>query len=578
MVIRVWAPHAGRVELAIADQRIAMTLGDRGWWFADTPAAVAGADYAFILDGADPPLPDPRSNWQPAGVHGPSRLVDHASFRWSDAGWNAPALEAAVIYELHVGTFTPAGTFDAAIERLGHLVDLGVTHVQLMPVAEFPGDRGWGYDGVDLFAPHHGYGGPDGLKRLANACHAHRLAILIDVVYNHLGPDGNYLPRFGPYLTDHYSTPWGDAINFDGRGSDEVRQFFCDNAQMWLRDYHADGLRIDAVHAINDNSARHLLEQLAEETAALQPLLGRRLVLIAESDANDPRLVRPPELGGYGIAAQWSDDFHHALHSVLTGERTGYYADFGTVADLAKAITRAFVYDGRHSAFRGRRHGRRPAGIPGDRFLGYLQTHDQVGNRAQGERTARLMSLGRLKIGAAIVITAPFIPMILAGEEWAASTPFLYFTGHDNPVLARAVSEGRKRNFAAAGGAIGEVPDPQAPATFTRSKLLWSEVTRAPHDEILAWHRELLSLRAATPELRDGRLDLVKVHFDEAARWLTITRGAITLACNLADRTQPVALGDRLPRRIVMASDPRITLSDATVDLPPDTVAILHTN
>ncbi len=573
MELRVWAPNAATVHLAIAGERIAMTRGDGGWWSIETPLAAPGVDYAFVIDAADPPIPDPRSHFQPAGVHGPSRLVDHAAFRRSDAGWNAPPLEAAIVYELHVGTFTPAGTFAAAIERLGHLAELGVTHVELMPVAEFSGDRGWGYDGVDLFAPHHAYGGPDGLKALIDAAHARGLAVLIDVVYNHFGPSGNYLPRFGPYLTKRYATPWGEAINFDGAGSDEVRRFFCDNALAWLRDYHADGLRIDAVHAILDTSALHFIEQLAAEVAALERRLGRRLVLIAESDLNDPRLVRPPAIGGYGIAAQWSDDFHHALHTVLTGERAGYYADFGAIADLAKAFRSAWVYDGRYSRFRGRRHGRPPVGLDGHKFLGYLQTHDQVGNRARGERGAHLMSLGRAKIGAALVMTSAFIPMLFMGEEWGASAPFQYFAGHPEPELARAVSEGRRREFAAFGWKPEDVPDPEAVATFMRSKLDWSEPGREPYRGMLEWYRELIRLRAATPALCDGRLDQVDVRFDEDAKWIVVGRGPIAVACNLAPRLQTVPLP--FAGRVLLASEPGITPDGSAIALPPDSVAII---
>ena len=575
MIVRVWAPNAREVKLEIASDRVAMTPTDGGWWIADTPLAVPGADYAFVLDGAEPPIPDPRSQSQPYGVHGPSRIVDHSAFDWTDAQWNAPALESAIVYELHVGTFTAAGTFDAAIDRLEHLTKLGVTHVELMPVVEFSGDRGWGYDGVDIFAPHHAYGGPAGLKRLVDACHARGLAVLLDVVYNHFGPSGNYLPRFGPYLTHRHSTPWGDAVNFDGRGSDEVRRFFCDSALMWMRDYHFDGLRIDAVHAIVDTSALHFLEQLAGEVAALERELGRRLVLIAESDLNDPRIVRPIEIGGYGIDAQWSDDFHHTLHTVLTGERAGYYADFGTLADLAKALSQAWVYDGRYSNYRGRRHGRPPAGLSGHKFLGYAQTHDQVGNRAKGDRSSHLMSVGRLKIAAALVLTSPFVPMLFQGEEWGASTPFLYFTGHDEPELAHAVSEGRRREFAAFGWNPADIPDPQAPKTFMRSKLEWPELAREPHRGILEWHRDLIRLRAQMPELRDGRMDLTDVRFDEKARWITVTRGRVTIACSLASAAQSIPLPAIAPLRLAMASDPRITIQDSAIDLPPDSVAIL---
>ncbi|MEA2681630.1 MAG: maltooligosyltrehalose trehalohydrolase [Candidatus Binataceae bacterium] len=575
MIIRVWAPTAHDVQLDLRDERLPMVRADGGWWIIDTPRALPGVDYAFVLDGAEPPLPDPRSSSQPYGVHGRSRIVDHSASAWTDANWSAPALDSAIIYEMHVGTFTAAGTFEAAIDRLSHLKNLGVTHVELMPVAEFSGDRGWGYDGVDIFAPHHAYGGPDGLKRLVDACHASGLAVLLDVVYNHFGPSGNYLSRFGHYLTHRYATPWGDAINFNERGSDEVRRLFCDNALMWLRDYHFDGLRIDAVHAIVDLSAIHFLEQLASEVALLEKERGRRLVLIAESDLNDPKLVRATELGGYGLNAQWSDDFHHALHTALTAERAGYYADFGSIADLAKAFRQAWVYDGRYSNYRGRRHGRSPAGLSGHRFLGYAQTHDQIGNRAKGDRSSHLMSTGRLKIAAALILTSSFVPMLFQGEEWGASTPFLYFTGHEEAELALAVSEGRKREFAAFGWAPDEIPDPQAIETFERSKLNWDELAREPHGEILVWHRDLIRLRARYPELCDGRMDLVGVSFDETAPWLKLTRGRVTVACNLSAAEQSLTIESGASCRIAMASDPRIAVRESRVDLPPDSVAIL---
>ena len=579
MIVRVWSPTAKEVDLDLDGNRVAMKPADGGWWMVETKLAAADSDYAFILDGAAPPLPDPRSPSQPNGVHGRSRMVDHSTFAWNDAGWSAPALDSAIVYELHIGTFTAAGTFDAAIDRLSHLTDLGVTHVELMPVAEFSGNRGWGYDGVDLFAPHHAYGGPQGLKRLVDTCHARGLAVLLDVVYNHFGPSGNYLPRFGAYLTHRYATPWGDAVNFDERGSDEVRRLFCDNALMWLRDYHFDGLRIDAVHAMIDTSAIHFLEQLACEVAALERELGRRLVLIAESDLNDTRFVKARELGGYGIDAQWSDDFHHALHSVLTGERVGYYADFGAVADLAKALQHAWVYDGRYSKFRDRRHGRSTTGLSGNHFLGYAQTHDQVGNRAKGGRSAQLMSVGRLKIAAALVLTAPFVPMLFHGEEWGASTPFLYFAGHEEPELARAVSAGRKREFEAFGWNPADIPDPQALESFTASKLDWAELEREPHRDILDWHRDLIRLRARMPELRDGRMDLVRVDFDESARWLTMRRGRVTVAINLAADAQIVPIGSSTPKLIAMASDMTsavgIRLESPAIDLAPDSVAVL---
>jgi maltooligosyltrehalose trehalohydrolase len=574
MNFRVWSPKARTVALAVGGTQIPMTARADGWWSAEAASAAPGTDYAFRLDGG-PPLPDPRSVWQPQGVHGPSRVLDHGAFPWTDGRWQPGPLPSAVLYELHVGTFTPAGTFEAAIARLDHLVDLGITHVELMPVAEFSGSRGWGYDGVDLYAPHHAYGGPEGLKRLVNACHAKGLAVLLDVVYNHVGPSGNYLERFGPYFTTRHQTPWGPAVNLDGPGSDEVRRFFCDNALMWLRDYHLDGLRLDAVHALVDTSAVPFLEQLAAEVHALEAHLSRHLVLIAESDLNDPRVVRPPELGGYGLGAQWSDDFHHALHTVLTGERAGYYADFGSLADLAKALTGAFVYDGRYSHFRGRRHGRPTTGLSGDHFLGYLQNHDQIGNRARGERSSHLLSPGRLKIAAALVLTAPFVPLLFQGEEWGASTPFQYFTDHEDPELGRAVSEGRRSEFAAFGWSPDEVPDPQAPATHLRSQLDWRELACEPHASILDWHRCLVRLRRQIPALADGRIDQVRVHCDEQARWLTVERGPMIVACNLAGRVQRVPIARAQSSEVLLTSDPMIEVKASGAALPPDSVVVL---
>jgi maltooligosyltrehalose trehalohydrolase len=571
---RVWAPVAQWVEVEVDGERLSLSAGEGGWWAADVPAAGPGSEYAFRLDGGEP-LPDPRSPWQPSGVHGPSRVVEHQAFPWQDQGWQAGPLAAAVLYELHVGTFTPAGTFEAAIARLDHLVDLGITHVELMPVNEFAGSRGWGYDGVDLYAPHHTYGGPQGFKRLIDACHARGLAVLLDVVYNHLGPAGNYLSRLGPYFTDRYATPWGPAVNLDGPHSHEVRRFFCDNALLWLRDYHVDGLRLDAVHALVDTSAVPFLEQLAAEVDALAAHLGRHLVLIAESDLNDPRVVRAPEVGGYGLDAQWSDDFHHALHTVLTGERDGYYADFGAFADLAKALTQAFVYDGRSSAFRRRPHGRPPTGLAGHRFLGYLQNHDQIGNRATGERSSHLLSPGRLKMAAALVLTAPFIPLLFQGEEWGASSPFQYFTAYDDPALGQAVATGRREEFAAFGWSPHEVPDPQAYDTFARSKLPWDELARAPHAEVLDWHRRLIRLRRAEPALTDGRLDRVRVDYDEEARWLVVERGPVAVACNLADCVQRVPVGRAGASQVLLTSEPAVQVSAGGVTLPPDAVVLL---
>ena len=552
--LRVWAPFARNLDLLVGHERTPMTSGEDGWFHAPAPSA----DYSFSIDGGAP-RPDPRSPWQPHGVHGPSRVVDHSSFPWTDASWPGAALQEAIVYELHVGTFSREGTFEGAIARLDHLASLGITAVELMPVNEFPGRHGWGYDGVDLFAPHHAYGGPAGLKRLVDACHARGLAVVIDVVYNHLGPAGNYLREFGPYFTDRYSTPWGDAVNFDDSGSTEVRTFFIDNALAWFENYHVDGLRLDAIHAIYDMSATHFLEELATRVDQLEGRLGRPLWLIAESDLNDPKVVRTRDEHGFGIDAQWSDDLHHSLHGLLTGERDGYYADFGRVADVAKALRDAFVYDGRISSFRGRRHGRPTDDLPGHRFLGYLQTHDQVGNRALGERAGALMSADLLKVGAALVMTSPFVPMLFQGEEWAAATPFQYFTDHEDPELGRAVSEGRRREFQAFGWAPEEVPDPQDPDTFLRSKLDWSELDEQPHADMLDWYRQLIRLRRETPALSDGRRDLVRTEFDEQEMLLTVSRGPVTIVCNFAPLARDLAVDLRGSRLLLSsAKEPEV--------------------
>ena len=572
---RVWAPAPRKVEVQAGGKRFLLRRGPDGWWTGDVAEAQPGAEYGFMLDD-EGPFPDPRSRSQPGGVHGLSRVACEADFAWTDGHFQAPPLAAAIIYELHLGTFTPAGTFLAAIERLEHLAALGVTHVELMPVVEFVGNHGWGYDGVDLFAPHHAYGTPEELKKLVDACHARGLAVILDVVYNHLGPSGNYLRKYGPYFTNKFATFWGQGINFDGPDSGEVRRFFCDNALMWLRDFHFDGLRLDAVHGILDTSATHILEQLKVEVENLSAQLGRHLVLIPESDLNDPRLLWSRERGGFQLDAQWSDDFHHALHTVLTGETTGYYSDFGKLEHLAKVLRHAFVYDGTYSEHRRRMHGRPVDGLNGHRFLGYLQNHDQVGNRAIGDRSGRLMSLGRLKIGAALVLASPFTPMLFQGEEWAASTPFCFFTDHQEPELAKAVRDGRCREFEAFGWKPEDTADPQAPETFHNSKLKWEEVSRAPHAEMLEWHRKLIQLRRAEPSLSDGDLKAVRVRFNEAQQWFAVERGLITVACNLAPEGRGLPLGAG-PWKLLLGSSAGVALTgDNVIQLPPDSVAILR--
>jgi maltooligosyltrehalose trehalohydrolase len=572
-IFEVWAPRAGAIEVKVGKERFALAKKERGWWSGEVATAGHGTDYGFVIDGLEPALPDPRTQWQPNGVHGESRVVDHALFAWSDSGWQAPPLSSALIYELHIGTFTPEGTLQAAESHLGYLKDLGVTHVELMPIANFPGKRGWGYDGVDLYAPFNVYGEPDDLKRFVNECHGKGLAVLLDVVYNHLGPVGNYLEKFGPYFTGNHSTPWGGAVNFEEAGATEVRRFLIDNALMWLRDYHMDGLRLDAVHAFNDRSAIHFLEQLAGEVKRLEATLGKHFVLIAESDLNDPRLVKAEEAGGYGLDAQWSDDFHHALFSVISGERAGYYADFGSLAALAKSLRHVFVYDGNYSEYRRRNHGRQVVGLSGHRFIGFVQNHDQVGNRAQGERISHEAGVGRARIAAALVLASPFVPMLFQGEEFGASAPFLYFTDYEDPQLGRLISEGRKKEFVAFGWSPDQIPDPQDEQTFNQSKLNWAELGEPPHASLLQWHKDLISLRRSRSELSDGNLNAVQVRFDEEAQWLVLERGKLRIACNLGNAPVDVELGNGA--QLLLASDDSAHLNGARIELGPDSVAVV---
>ncbi|MFF8811019.1 malto-oligosyltrehalose trehalohydrolase [Streptomyces pactum] len=545
MLFEVWAPHAGRVTLHVdgRERPMARAAGRPGWWRAEEPAA-DGARYGFGLDGGAP-LPDPRSRRQPDGPDGLSAVVVPERFGWRRE-WTGRPLPGAVLYELHIGTFTPEGTFDAAAARLPHLAHLGVTHVELMPVCPFPGRHGWGYDGVAPWAVHEPYGGPEGLVRFVDAAHGLGLGVVLDVVHNHLGPSGNHLPAFGPYFTDTHHTPWGPAVNLDAPGSDEVRAYLIGSALAWLRDYRLDGLRLDAVHALCDTRAEHFLAELSDAVDRLAAHTGRPLFLIAESDRNDPATTTPREAGGLGLHAQWNDDFHHALHTALTGESAGYYADFAAdpAGALAATLTGGFFHAGGYSSFRGRSHGRPldPCTTPAYRLLGYAQTHDQVGNRARGDRLTALCPPGRLACAAALVLCAPFTPMLFMGEEWGATTPWQYFTDHTDPHLAEAVREGRRREFAAHGWAAGEVPDPQDPATRERSCLDWSEPDRPPHTELLHWYRRLIALRRAEPALTDPRWKFRAltarpdgvVHF---------RRGRCHVAVNLGVRPAELRLG-----------------------------------
>ncbi|MET8884348.1 malto-oligosyltrehalose trehalohydrolase [Streptomyces rubiginosohelvolus] len=583
MQFEVWAPDADSVVLEAADVRSPMErdAGREGWWTARAEAS-DGDRYGFRVDDG-PLLPDPRSRRQPDGPDGPSAVVDQEAYAWRN-GWAGRRLNRAMLYELHVGTYTPEGTFDAAAARLGHLAELGVTHVSLMPVCPFPGVNGWGYEGVSLWAVHEPYGGPEGLKRFVDSAHELGLGVVLDVVHNHLGPSGNYLPAFGPYFTDTHHTPWGSAVNLDAPGSDEVRAFLLGSALAWLRDYRLDGLRLDAVHALADTRALTFLEELSAAVDALAVELGRPLGLIAESDLCDPRTTTPRPAGGLGLHAQWNDDFHHALHTALTGESQGYYADFARapLAALAKTVTSAFFHNGTWSSFRGRSHGR-PVDVsrtPAHRFVGYAQTHDQIGNRALGDRLASSLSPGLQACAAALVLTGPFSPMLFMGEEWGARTPWQFFTDHTDPELAEAVRNGRRREFGAHGWAEEEIPDPQDPATRDRSCLDWSEPEREPHARLLAWYRELIALRRTLPDLHDPDLAAVKTAFDEDARWFAYRRGDLRVVVNLADKPAAIPLGlgrhHRSGGRVLAAWEPvEAPGPDGVLHLPPESCVVL---
>jgi maltooligosyltrehalose trehalohydrolase len=531
----------------------------------------AGTRYRYRLDG-ERAWPDPCSRAQPEGVRGPSEAVDPAAFAWTDGGWSGVALGDLVLYELHVGTFTPEGTFDAAIPRLPALRELGITAIELMPVGTFPGERNWGYDGVYAFAPHPVYGGPDGLARLVDAAHAAGLGVVLDVVYNHVGPGAEALSAFGSYFTGRYGTFWGEAMNYDDADSGPVREWAIQNACMWVRDFHVDGLRLDAVHAIYDHGARHVMAELAARVHAERP----GALVIAESDLNDPRVIRPEAVGGWGHDAHWADDFHHALHALLTGERDGYYAEYGAVGQLAKAWRRPYVHDGTWSPVRRRRHGAPADDRAPGQFVVCAQNHDQVGNRALGDRISALLTPGQQAVGAALYLTSAFTPMVFMGEEWAASTPFQFFTDFGDPELGRAVSEGRRGEFASHGWQAHDVPDPQDRATFRRSKLDWSELREFQHAKMLAWYRDLIALRHSTAELGDGRLDRVRTTVHDDHQWVVVARGNVRVVANLAKEPQVVPVGART-EQVLLAWDPAFTKPLGTgLRLPGHAVAVVR--
>lgn len=522
----VWAPRAERVDVKITapDARvIPMERTGRGYWYANAGGVPPGARYLYVLDGALE-RPDPASHYQPGDVHSPSAVVDHSAYRWKAAAWSGRDIRDYVIYELHVGTFTPEGTFRAVIPQLAELSELGITALEIMPAAQFPGGRNWGYDGVYLYAVQNTYGAPDDLKALVDACHGLGIAVALDAVYNHLGPEGNYLRDFGPYFTGKYRTPWGEAVNFDDEHSDEVRKFFLDNAAYWFETYCVDALRLDAVHAICDMGAEHFLRSLAERAEECSRRQGRKLYLIAESDLNDSRIIRPPGQGGYGLDAQWSDDFHHALHALLTGEDYGYYRDFGGPGPLARALRDAYVYDGGYSRFRARSHGNPARDLPAEKFVVFSQNHDQVGNRMLGERLASLVSFEARKLSAGLVILSPYIPLIFMGEEYGEDNPFLYFVSHSDPGLVESVRKGRREEFREF-HARGDAPDPQAPETFERSRLDHGKKTRGRHKFLLAFTTRLLRLRRETPALARPDRTGLEVSLIREDRVLLMARG-----------------------------------------------------
>ncbi|HEU4903961.1 MAG TPA: malto-oligosyltrehalose trehalohydrolase, partial [Flavisolibacter sp.] len=509
---KVWAPLKEKMRLHLVypeDRLLEMTKGEEGYWHLSVADLPGDVRYFFRPDDEED-MPDPASPYQPEGVHGPSQAVAHAAYHWQDQAWKGLPLEDFILYELHVGTFTPEGTFDAIIPRLDALKEIGINAIELMPVAQFPGNRNWGYDGVFPYAVQNSYGGPQGLKKLVDACHQKGIAVILDVVYNHLGPEGNYFSNFGPYFTHQYCTPWGDAINYDGEWSDGVRDYFSDNVVYWFEQYHLDGLRCDAIHAVYDNGAVHFWELVHQKIRQKEQALNRPFYLIAESDLNSPKVVKPPAEGGYGFNAQWLDDFHHSLYVLLNNDDKERYYDFGSVQQLAKAYKDGFVHSGEWVKFRKRRHGASSAGIPGDKFIVFNQNHDQIGNRVKGERLCMLVDVERIKVAAAAILLSPYIPMLFMGEEYADESPFYYFVSHTDPDLVEAVRKGRKEEFKDY-GFDAEPPDPQAEQTFSDSKLQWSKRNQGHHQLVLQWHAELIKCRQTMPALKNVDKESVAV-------------------------------------------------------------------
>lgn len=559
------------MDLYIDGEKHPMLRGDNEWWRLEYPTQ-DGDDYGFCLDGGDP-LPDPRSAWQPSGVHGLSRLVDHAVFRWTDDGWHGVNLEDVIIYEMHIGTFSPEGTFDGAMRRLDHIAELGATIVELMPVVEFAGDRGWGYDGVDIFAPHHAYGGPSGLKRLVNECHARGLGVIMDVVYNHIGAEGNHLHEFGPYITDNPGTLWGDSLDLTGAESAEVRKFVVDNAAMWIRDYHCDGLRVDAIHALRWDGAIDITKDICNVVHGIGARHGRRTFVVAEDDVNDSSVVLPPAAGGLGFDAVYANTFQRALQATLTGERSGHYTGFEGVRHLVDALHRPWVYAGQYSQYAG---GIEAATTDVDpaRFVVYMQNHDQVGNREQGERISHLTSTGLVKIGAALTLLSPFTPAIFQGEEFSASSPFLFFTDRRELNDPHAVLQGRIDEFAGFGWDNTAVPDPQDPDSFTRSRLPWSELNNQEQVDILGWYRSLTALRRRF-RARNRRFNPRLTMVGPNEGWLRVVRHPIAIVVNFTQ--MPVVVPLFPGAKLLLSSVDEAMIEAGNAYLPREGVIIVET-
>jgi len=591
---RVWAPLAQQVDVHIlgpAEQLVSLTQEASGYYQGCLEGVGPGSLYYYRLDGSKE-RPDPASRYQPQGVHGPSQVVA-SEFPWEDQHWPGVLLQDYVIYELHVGTFTPEGTFEAVIPYLDELKELGITAIELMPVAQFPGGHNWGYDGVGLFAAQDSYGGPEGLKRLINACHQKGLAVVLDVVYNHLGPEGNYLGEYAPYFTERYRTPWGAALNFDGPHSDEVRRFFIENALYWTTECHIDALRLDAVHAILDHSPRTFLEELAASVQEAAERLNRRIYLIAESADNNARLIRSPQLGGYGLDSQWSDDFHHCLHTLLTGEAEGYYQDYGQVHHLVKAFQEGFVYSGEYSPYRQRRHGTPSRDIPARRFVVCAQNHDQVGNRMLGERLSQLVSFEALKLSAGVLLLSPFVPLLFMGEEYGETAPFPYFISHTDPELVEAVRQGRKEEFAAFQQA-GEPPDPQAEGVFQSARLNHQLRHQEQHQALQELYRELIRLRREVPALAHLSKDALEVTGYESPqvmylrRWRPPGQVAAVFHFGVESALVTVPLPPGQWRRLIDSAEEKwrgpgssapselTSKGEATFDLPPQSFVLFE--